>query len=157
MPGVEGVDPAPDRWPLVRRTLEDPLLDVSQRIGVRGSLDLRTSSEWDDAMSIPERDHLPIACTLDGGDGIARMRRWQALADRAHPRTTRDAGTLEVRFEPVLGALAELVSLAAAEQECCGFVTWTVYDHANGPVLLVTAEPGRPDDVAPIAAMFNVE
>ncbi|MEO8829166.1 hypothetical protein [Lapillicoccus sp.] len=107
-------------------------------------------------LGLPEREHFPIACSLDGDDGPTRMRRWQALADLAKPRASRDGGTLEVRFAPVSGARAELVSLAAAGQECCGFVTWTVNDHPDGPVLLVTAEPGRPDDVATIAAMFHV-
>ncbi len=65
------------------------------------------------------------------------MRRWQALADLANPRASRQGGTPKVKFTPVVGAHAELVSLAAAEQECCAFVSWTVTDHDDGPALTV--------------------
>lgn len=97
------------------------------------------------------------ACALDAVDGRDRMRRWQALADLASPRASRVGGRLEVRFAPEVGAHEELAALAAAEQECCAFVTWAVTDHDDGLVLHVTAKPGSPDDVAAIAAMFDAE
>ena len=46
---------------------------------------------------------------------------------------------------------------AEAERECCSFVAWTVSQVGRDPVLLVTTDPSRPDDVAPIVAMFGAD
>jgi len=89
----------------------------------------------------------PIACTLGPDDGAGRMRRWKLLVETAHPVASREGGIVEVRFEPGSGVLEELSSLAAAEQECCAFVTWTVTEDQGSPVLCVLAEPDSPDDV----------
>ncbi len=83
------------------------------------------------------------------------MRRWRMLADAANPSALRDGRTLEVHFEPGAGVHAELAALAAAEQECCSFVTWVVTEDDGRPVLRVIAEPDSPDDVDPIAALFG--
>jgi hypothetical protein len=98
---------------------------------------------------------LPIACTLGPVDGLDRMRRWQALSEMGRPAVTRIGPTLEVRYRPVAGVHAELVALAAAEQECCSFVAWTVADDRGQPVLRVSAADS-PDDIAPIASLFGV-
>ena len=99
--------------------------------------------------------HLPIACTLGPDDGPARMRRWRALVDAAHPIASREGRTLELRFKLGAGVHAELVDLAAAEQECCPFVVWTMTEVDGHPALQVVANPDSPDDVAPIAALFG--
>ena len=83
------------------------------------------------------------------------MRRWQVLVDANNPIASRDRGTLEVRFEPGVGVLDELASLAAAEQQCCSFVTWAVTEDNGRPLLRVLAKPESPDDIAPIAALFG--
>lgn len=98
---------------------------------------------------------LPIACTLDPSDGAERIGRWRVLVDAASPIAWRDGRMLEVRFEPGEGVLDELASLAAVEQECCSFVTWTVTEDLGSPLLRVLAKPDSPDDVAPIAAQFG--
>ena len=98
---------------------------------------------------------LPIACTLGPNDGAQRMRRWRALLDGANPIAALDGSTLEVRFQPGAGLLDELASLAAAEQKCCSFVTWTVTEDDGNPVQRILAKPGSPDDVASIAALFG--
>jgi len=103
-----------------------------------------------------EHADLPVACALGADDGPARMKRWAALGERAHPVAVRHGGTLEVRWEDGPGVVEELEVLAAAERECCSFVTWSVVAGAAGPVLRVAAPPGRPDDVAPIAGLFGV-
>jgi hypothetical protein len=77
------------------------------------------------------------------------------LLDTANPIASRDGHLLEVRFRAGAGVLDELVALAAAEQECCSFVTWTVTHDAGAPVLRVLADPDSPDDVAPIASLFG--
>lgn len=98
---------------------------------------------------------LPVACTLGPDDGRTRMARWRRLAETAGPVARRAGAVLEVRYQPGTGVVDELRSLAAAEQECCSFVTWTVGDDDRSPVLRVTADPGRPEDVEPIALLFG--
>lgn len=108
-----------------------------------------------DAASNNLHTQLPLACTLGPDDGPARMRRWQVLADKGHPIAQRTAHQLEVRYQPEPGVRDELEALAAAERECCKFVAWDVIQDGQHPVLLVTADPSTPDDIAPIAALFG--
>jgi len=104
---------------------------------------------------LAQRDELPPACTLGPDDGPARMRRWRRLAEQAQPTVQRTGHDLEVRFPPAPGVREELESLAAAERQCCSFVSWTVTQDAGRPVLHVTAPVESPDDVEPIAALFG--
>ena len=98
---------------------------------------------------------LPIACTLGPDDGAKRMRRWQRLADLAQTGASRTGGILKVNYRLGQRVKEELTALAAAEQECCSFVTWTVMQEGDSLVLRVTAKADSPDDVAPIAALFD--
>ncbi len=102
-----------------------------------------------------DRDELPAACTLGPEDGAERLRRWHALTDRAAPTARRVAHQLEVRFPPGPGVHAELEALAAAEQQCCAFLVWTVTVDSGQPVLHVTAPPDQPDDIDAIASLFG--
>lgn len=106
-------------------------------------------------MDVPSSVDLPLACTLGPADGPERMRRWRALAATANPTAQRNGRELEVRFQPGPGVLAELEELTAAERQCCSFVTWTVTQDANQPVLHVTASIDTPDGVLPIALLFG--
>ncbi len=106
------------------------------------------------------RAELPVACTLGPDDGRARMRRWQALAEKGRPSARRSGHRLEVRYEPEPGVrdeLEALEALAAAERQCCAFVAWEVRHDGHHSVLHVTADPSAPDDVAPIAALFGAD
>lgn len=103
------------------------------------------------------RDELPLACTLGPDDGPARLNRWQRLHESAAPAARLIDGVLQVRYRPSTGVLEELEALAASEQVCCPFVTWSVTEEGGVPVLHVTSPPGRPEAVVPIAAMFGVE
>jgi len=98
---------------------------------------------------------LPLACTLDAADGADRSRRWRQLAADAPPVARRTGGQLEVRYQPGPGVLDELRALAAAEAECCSFVTWAVTLQAGDPTLVVSAPPGDPDRIEPIALLFG--
>jgi hypothetical protein len=106
-------------------------------------------------MADDARMELPLACALGPGDGQARMLRWRALAEKGAPRARRRGHRLEVRYRPEPGVGEELEALAAAERSCCAFVSWEVAEEGGHPVLRVTADPARPDDVAPIAALFG--
>ncbi|MGI8713664.1 MAG: hypothetical protein ACR2NR_10870 [Solirubrobacteraceae bacterium] len=99
---------------------------------------------------------LPVACTLGPEDGPVRMLRWQRLGETADPVARRAEGALEVRYRPGPGVREELEALAAAEQQCCSFVAWTVTEDGGHPVLRVVADASTPDDVAGIAALFGV-
>jgi hypothetical protein len=103
----------------------------------------------------PEAAGMPVACTLGPDDGAARMRRWEALSKKGHPCARRRGHLLEVRYQPRLGLREELEALAAAERQCCSFAAWNVSHDHDHVVLRVAADPGAPDDVAAIAALFG--
>ena len=98
---------------------------------------------------------LPLACTLGPDDGRSRMLRWQRLHEAAGPVAHLDAGRLEVRYQPGPGVRAELADLAAAEQTCCSFATWSVSEVEGQPVLHVVAPTDAQEAVASIAALFG--
>jgi hypothetical protein len=107
----------------------------------------------DRGRGVPEIE-LPVACTLGVGDGVARMRRWQALAEKAPPHARRTDNRLEVRWHLDADGAIELDLLGAAERECCLFLSWTVTRASPDSILTITADPTRPDDLATIAALF---
>jgi len=114
------------------------------------------ASDVDGTVDLGERTPLPVACTLGPEDGETRLRRWQQLNQRAAPVSTLHGHQLEVRYRAEPGVAEELAALAAAEQSCCSFVTWSVAVIEDQPVLRVTAPPEAPEAVEPIAAMFGV-
>ncbi len=84
-----------------------------------------------------------------------RVARWRRLDQVAAPRATSAPGRLEVRYRPVEGVAEELAELAAAEQACCSFVTWSVTVEDGAPTLHVDAPEDRPDAVLPVVALFE--
>jgi hypothetical protein len=109
----------------------------------------------DDVVGPAPASDVPLACTLGPVDGRARLRRWQRLNESAAPSARVVAGVLQVRYQPGPGVQGELADLAAAEQTCCSFVSWSVTNSDGQPVLQVSGPAGAPDAVAPIAAMFG--
>jgi hypothetical protein len=97
---------------------------------------------------------LPLACTLDAGDGATRVRRWRALAEKSPPRAQRNGHELAIWWRLDTHGANELETLAASERECCAFVTWSVTRQDSDTLLTITAEPGRPDDLDAIMALF---
>jgi hypothetical protein len=108
-------------------------------------------------MSDAATARLPLACALGADDGPARMRRWQALAEKGRPSARRHGHRLEVRYQAEPGVRDELEALAAAERECCSFVSWAVIQDGESSVLRVVGDPSDPDAVTPIAALFGTE
>jgi hypothetical protein len=109
----------------------------------------------DDVVRPAPPSEVPVACTLGPDDGQARLRRWQRLNEAATSSARVVAGTLQVRYQPGPGVQEELTDLAAAEQTCCSFVSWSVINSDGQPVLLVSAPANARDAVAPITAMFG--
>ncbi len=120
-------------------------------------LDVSTcNGGMDRASDLDHQSTLPLACTLGPEDGLMRLRRWERLHEIGGPVAYLDGRDLEVRYQPSPGVQAELAELAAAEQRCCSFVTWTVAEVEGRPVLRVASPAEVPDAVAPIAAMFGL-
>ncbi len=94
-----------------------------------------------------------MACTLGADDAAARWARWQQLHDKAAPVARRGDGVLEVYYPPEPGVVEELTALAAAEQACCAFATWTVTRVEGQPVLRVAAPAETPEAIDSIAAV----
>lgn len=104
---------------------------------------------------LTQKSALPLACTLGPDEGRSRTVRWRRLQKVAGPVARLDAGRLEVRYQSGPGVWAELADLAAAEQTCCSFATWSVLEVEGQPVLQVVAPTGTPEAVTPIAALFG--
>lgn len=92
---------------------------------------------------------------LGPNDVRARLRRRQRLNESETPSARVAAGTLQVRYQPGPGVQDELADLAAAEQTCCSFVSWSVTSSDGQPVLQVSAPADAPHAVGPTAAMFG--
>jgi DNA-binding transcriptional MerR regulator len=80
----------------------------------------------------------PIACTLDAGERVGRMDDWTGLLASASSRTPIADG-IRVTFPSRAGMAGEVAELAALEQQCCSFFTFTLDITADAVVLEVRA------------------
>jgi DNA-binding transcriptional MerR regulator len=87
---------------------------------------------------------VPIACTLGSQSMRGRLDEWQRLLEHVEHREPIDDG-LRATFAPS-APLGELIRLAAAEQDCCQFFTFTITIDNRGVALEVRA----PHDALPI-------
>ncbi len=88
-------------------------------------------------------DQQPVACTLQGGEQVARRERWLRLVELALlAKTTTERGA-ELRFRGGGAILAELTELAALESECCAFARWNVSELDDEIRLEVETEPDK--------------
>jgi MerR family transcriptional regulator, copper efflux regulator len=95
----------------------------------------------------------PIACTLDPGAMFARRTDWQQLVAAADHAPISVDGGVTVRFPSDAALAGRVAALAAAEQSCCSFLTFTVrFDH-TGTDLTVTA-PAEASTL--VEALFGV-
>jgi hypothetical protein len=105
-----------------------------------------------DEVASPNRADLPIACTLDAGDGSQRLARWRALSARGAPTVRREPGALVVAYPGARGVREELEALAAAERQCCAFAEWQVKPEGEHVVLRVSSDG---DGLVAIASLFG--
>lgn len=68
-------------------------------------------------------ESVPVACTLSAGDQRARAGQWHEVLARADRRDAIDGG---VRVALPISLAATVADLAAAEQQCCPFLTFTL-------------------------------
>ena len=87
----------------------------------------------------------PIACSLDGAGQAGRASEWRRLLGQADRRESVDGG---VRFQLPATLAGPAAELAAAEQRCCPFFTFTLHLADGGLQLEVRA----PAEVMPMVA-----
>ena len=88
----------------------------------------------------------PIACSLEAADVPARLAAWQDVVAQAVDRLPIDGGVRLV-LDPA-APIGDVAALAAAEHDCCPFLTFTVTIDGRGRALEVTAPPEAGDLVA---------
>ena len=99
-------------------------------------------------------DGLPIACTLTPGRGRDQVARWQAF-DRDHALSVeRTEAQISVRYAKSADAVARLRELVAQEQDCCGFVDWTIDE--SGPDLRLVVS-GSPEQLAALSLTADAD
>lgn len=88
-----------------------------------------------------------VACTLGGDELGGRTAQWRALVTRATERREAPDG-VRLTFPSTPELVAELASLAAAEQGCCAFFDFTLHLAPASLVLTVRA----PEAAGPLLA-----
>jgi hypothetical protein len=90
----------------------------------------------------------PIACTLAEAELPGRLARWQRIAVHVVERTDTEDG-IRVRFDQTVSA-GEVAGLAAEEQACCAFFTFTIHIATDG----TTLEVGAPADARALVGLL---
>ncbi len=103
------------------------------------------------AADAADDETVAIACSLDAGAVPDRIADWQALVPHATSREAIEGG-MALTFPASVELAAEVVRLAAAEQDCCTFFTFTVR-LTTGQIRLDVQAPADAADV--VAAMFG--
>jgi hypothetical protein len=92
----------------------------------------------------------PIACALQPGSMAGRMDDWDRLVGFVTARWATDSG-VRLEFAPQ-APIDEVARLAAAEQDCCSFLSFSLTVDGRGVALEVRA----PDYALPIVhALFG--
>lgn len=98
------------------------------------------------------RDTVPVACTLTPADLAAQSSRWERFAARALTERTETADGLRLSFRLGPGTQEALRRLAAVENQCCRWASWTVETRA-GHVVLDIRSTG--EGIAALHSMFT--
>jgi hypothetical protein len=80
----------------------------------------------------------PIACTLDADERPGRVAAWSEILARVRARTATADGARRLELDETVD-LAQLVSLVAAEQQCCAFLSFSITVDRRGRALEVRA------------------
>jgi hypothetical protein len=108
-----------------------------------------------DDVEMTERASLPVACTLDAHDARARQERWALLTRQAAPTVERRDHAVVLQFPAAAGVYEELASLAAAESECCSFLTWEVAVQGDHPTLTIASPAGDQSTLESVAGLWT--
>jgi hypothetical protein len=94
-----------------------------------------------------------VACTLTAADLAAQGAGWGRLAELAMTgRALTDDG-LRVSFRASAGVEDELRRLAAVENECCAWASWTV--RVGGGEVVLEVRSAAAEGVAVLHGMFS--
>jgi hypothetical protein len=89
----------------------------------------------------------PFACTLERDAVPQRIDDWRRLFAHAVRHERRDDGVV-VTFPPGVAHAASVAELAAAENSCCSFFSFTIAIDHTGTTLMITT----PADASELAA-----
>lgn len=89
----------------------------------------------------------PVACTLDVDAVPERIAAWAGLIERTDKRVEIDGG-VRFTFPGSSELVAQVAALAAAEQRCCAFLTFTL-TFVDGRALLDITAPGHDAEMLP--------
>jgi DNA-binding transcriptional MerR regulator len=104
------------------------------------------------AATSPGSGQPPMACTLAPDEIPDRLASWHAVLAGASAPTTDPDGVTRVEFgEP--SSLGEVARLVAAEQRCCGFLSFTITVHAGKTALEVRAPEGGSEMVSSLLGL----
>jgi len=98
------------------------------------------------------RMEAPVACTLTADDQPERLAEWTEVLALVKVRDAIDGG-VRLRFPPGPQLAGRLADLAAREQGCCAFFTFTLHPAADAVVLDVT---GPPEAAGVVADLFGM-
>jgi DNA-binding transcriptional MerR regulator len=86
----------------------------------------------------------PVACTLGPEQVPQRLAAWQGFLDHVRTRSATADGGIRVEFDDTVDAGA-LARLAAAEQRCCAFFSFSITVDVRGTALEVRAPDAAAD------------
>ena len=93
---------------------------------------------------------IPIACTLTADETVDRVAAWREVVDLAIGPAVRSEGegvvSVVLPLPPNPDVIGRVAALAAAEQACCGFFTFTIHLVEGSATLAVSA----PSEGAPV-------
>ena len=100
-----------------------------------------------------DADTAPVACSLTAAGLAGQSSRWARLAARALTGRAETVHGLRLSFRPDPGVEEELRHLAAVENQCCRWATWTV-DTPAGHIVLDARSTGN--GIATLHGMFRL-
>ncbi|HKE79162.1 MAG TPA: hypothetical protein VKB54_07630 [Solirubrobacteraceae bacterium] len=100
-------------------------------------------------------EHLPIACSLSATELPVRREQMAALGRDALLRARVESAHAELRFAAERGIHARVLAFAAAESECCAFLTMRVDAVPGAVVLSIDAPEGAEPVLCELVEAFT--
>ena len=100
-------------------------------------------------------EHLPIACSLSATELPARREEMAALGRDALLRARVNAAHAELLFTADPGVRERVLAFAAAEGECCAFLTMRVDADTDAVVLSIDAPEGAESVLSELVEAFR--
>ena len=103
-------------------------------------------------VTVPSGGAPPVACALTAADLAAQATSWRQLAAQALTERTETSYGLRLTFRTQPSVAEELRRLAAVENQCCPWATWTIEPGAQQTVLDVRSTG---DGITTLHTMFT--